>query len=61
MKQIEVIVSPKGQLQITAQGYAGTSCAEATKFLEEALGTVTRDELTEDYYRNENNQLSVNQ
>ncbi len=39
-RSIEVIVSPTGELQIDAVGFKGPDCEHATKFLEEALGTV---------------------
>ena len=37
-KTIEVSVSPTGAITIEAEGYTGSSCEEATRFLEEALG-----------------------
>jgi hypothetical protein len=41
MKQnIEVIVSPIGEVQINAIGFKGSDCEQATKYLEEALGVV---------------------
>jgi hypothetical protein len=40
MKTIIVEVAPTGEITIDAAGFSGGSCDEATKFLEEALGTV---------------------
>ena len=40
---IEIIVSPAGQSRITPRGYAGTTCRDATRELERALGTVQTD------------------
>ena len=37
-RSIEVTVSPTGEITIEAEGYTGSSCEEATRFLEEALG-----------------------
>ncbi len=37
---IEVIVSPDGGIQIDAVGFKGADCEKATRFLEQALGTV---------------------
>ena len=37
-RSIEVIVHPDGSLAIDAVGFTGTDCAQATAFLEEALG-----------------------
>ena len=39
---IEVIVSPTGDIAIDAVGFIGADCEKATRFLEEALGTVAR-------------------
>ena len=38
---IEVIVSPKGEIQIDAVGFKGADCETATRYLEEALGVVS--------------------
>ena len=35
---IEVRVAPDGAIAIEAEGYTGSTCEEATRFLEEALG-----------------------
>ena len=39
-KTIEVLVSATGEIKIDAVGFKGTDCDHATKYLEEALGTV---------------------
>jgi len=38
-KKIEILFGPNGEIEIEAFGYKGRGCKEATKFLEEALGT----------------------
>ena len=38
----EIIVSPTGDIAIDAVGFHGADCEKATRFLEEALGTVAR-------------------
>ena len=55
-ERIDVWISPEGAITIDAVGYTGSSCEEATRFLEEALGTVGRKQRTRDYYRRQNNQ-----
>ncbi len=37
---IEIIVSPTGDISIDAVGFKGADCEHATRFIEEALGTV---------------------
>ena len=39
-KTIEVLVSTTGEIKIDAVGFKGADCDHATKYLEEALGTV---------------------
>lgn len=38
-KRIEILFGPNGEVVIEAIGFKGKSCKEATKFLEDALGT----------------------
>ena len=38
MKKVEILFGPEGEVVVEALGFKGTSCKEATKFLEEALG-----------------------
>jgi hypothetical protein len=54
--RIDVWISPEGAITIDAVGYTGSSCEEATRFLETALGTVGRKQRTRDYYRRQSNQ-----
>ena len=55
-ERIEVRISPQGQITIDAKGYTGRSCEEATRFLEQELGTVGRKQRTRDWYRPQANQ-----
>jgi hypothetical protein len=47
---IDVTISRTGQTKIETKGYEGQRCQEASKFLEQALGLVTADQKTSDYY-----------
>lgn len=38
-KRVEILYGPNGEVVVEAIGFKGKSCKEATKFLEEALGT----------------------
>ena len=51
MKTIEIIVSPKGETTVTTKGFAGSSCREASKFIEKALGQRTEERLTGEFHR----------
>jgi hypothetical protein len=48
---IEVIVSPQGEVTLQTKGYAGSDCLQASKSLEQALGVVTNDQMTTDFYQ----------
>ncbi len=50
-KTIEIIVNPDGSLKIDAVGFTGSDCEQATKFLEEALGTVGDKRKKPEFYR----------
>ena len=49
-KIIELIVSPTGETKIETKGFAGSSCQEASRFLEQALGAKTSEKLTAEFY-----------
>ncbi len=55
-ERIDVWISPEGAITLDAVGYTGSSCEEATRFLEESLGAVGRKQRTRDYYRRQKNQ-----
>jgi hypothetical protein len=55
-ERIDVWISPEGAITLDAVGYTGTTCEEATRFLEESLGIVGRKQRTRDYYRRQKNQ-----
>jgi hypothetical protein len=58
---IEVIVSPQGETTVQSKGYAGSDCLQATKFLEQALGTVTSDQKTTEFFQSETTQQHLTQ
>jgi hypothetical protein len=47
---IEVTVSPTGETSVQTKGYAGANCVQASKFLEQALGAVTAERMTSEFY-----------
>ncbi len=53
-KTITVTVDLDGKVELSADGYRGKSCVEATKFLEEALGLDTSGrKKTPDFFASE--------
>lgn len=62
MHTIEVIVGPKGSIQLTVNGVTGKSCADITAAMEQALGVVEDRQLKPEYYVDgENVRLDVKQ
>ena len=50
MKRIEILVQPKGTVQLQTHGFAGSPCLNASRFIEAALGTRTAEQLTAEYH-----------
>lgn len=51
MKTIDVIVAPDGSSRVQTNGFTGSQCKEASRFLEQALGSIESEQLTADFYR----------
>jgi len=49
--KIEIIVSPDGNTTLTTRGFAGQSCRDASKFIEQVLGQRTGEQLTAEFYQ----------
>ena len=58
-KTIEIIVSSKGETTVTTKGFAGSSCREASKFIEQALGQRTDERLTNEFHVPQTQQQSL--
>lgn len=51
-KELEITISPSGEVSVQVKCVPGQQCLEETKFLEDALGNnVTDRQLTADYYK----------
>ena len=50
-KIIEITVSPTGQSTVQTKGFAGSTCQQASKFIEQALGCRTGEQLTSEFYQ----------
>jgi hypothetical protein len=51
MKTIEILVAPNGQTQVQTKGFLGASCRDASRFLEQALGQRTDEQLTAEFHQ----------
>lgn len=61
MKTIELLISPEGQTTIQTKGFHGASCREASRFLEQAMGSRGREQVTAEFHEFEPNKLSQRQ
>ena len=48
---IEIIVTAKGETTVTTKGFLGSSCRDASKFIEQALGQQTSETLTAEFHQ----------
>ena len=49
-KTITITVSPEGSVSIKTSGFTGSSCRDATRDLERALGVSGREHLLPEYF-----------
>ncbi|MGE3805247.1 MAG: DUF2997 domain-containing protein [Gemmataceae bacterium] len=61
MRIIEVVVRPNGETTVQTRGFAGSDCVQASKFLENALGTVVNDVKTAEFYGTNSQQQEIEQ
>jgi hypothetical protein len=49
-KTIEITVSPEGSVSVKTNGFSGSSCRDATRELERALGISSRETLLPEFH-----------
>lgn len=60
MREIRVTIAPDGTTKILTQGFAGVLCRDATREIERALGVVSDEKFTGEFYSSEtNNNINV--
>ena len=50
MKTIEIVVDARGDARVQTKGFSGAACRDASALLERALGEVTAERLTPEFY-----------
>ena len=60
-KTIEVIISPTGETKIETRGFLGSSCQQASQFLEQALGTKVSEMPTTEFYQTQPQRQTIQQ
>jgi hypothetical protein len=59
-QELEITITTHGEVVIDVQGSHGKSCLEATRDLEEALGTVREREKKPSFYETDSNTTAFN-
>jgi hypothetical protein len=50
-KVIEITVGPKGETKVETRGFIGGECREASRFVEQTLGSRSAESLTAEFYQ----------
>lgn len=50
-KVIEITVSPTGETKVETRGFTGGECREASRFIEQALGARSDEQLTAEFHQ----------
>jgi hypothetical protein len=51
MRITEITIGTDGSTKVETKGFTGSTCREASRFLEQALGQVTAEALTSEYHQ----------
>jgi hypothetical protein len=61
VKTIEIAIDPRGQTKVETKGFTGGECREASKFIEQALGSRTGETMTAEFYQAQANEQQLKQ
>jgi hypothetical protein len=50
-KTIEITIGPKGETTVQTKGFSGPECRDASRFVEQALGQRTAEQMTAEYFQ----------
>jgi hypothetical protein len=51
VRLIEALISPQGEAIVQTRGYVSADCLQVSQFLEQALGALTAERKTAEYYQ----------
>ena len=60
-KKIEITVSPEGAVSLKTTGFSGSSCKNATRELERALGVASTETLLPEFHQQQSQQNRLSQ
>jgi len=61
VKTIEITVSPDGAVTVRTKGFTGPACRDASRFVEQALGTRTAEALTAEFHHRQETDGEIRQ
>ena len=61
MKTIEITVDKDGRVTVETKGFTGGECREASRFVEEALGTRMSERMTAEFYQGQDGRQDLPQ
>ena len=50
-RTIEIVITPEGRTSVQTLGFTGSSCRDASRFVEEALGRRLSEQRTAEFYQ----------
>ena len=56
--ELEITIDEKGDISYSVNGLKGKGCSEATEFLDNALGEITKREFKRDFYEQDQKGLN---
>jgi hypothetical protein len=60
-KTLEITISPTGETKVQTKGFSGGECREDSRFVEEALGQRTAEQLTAEFYQDQKTDQNLRQ
>jgi hypothetical protein len=51
-KFIEITIGPRGETTVQTRGFSGPECRDASRFVEQALGQRTAEQVTAEFFQN---------
>ena len=49
-REFDIVISPKGEVQLEVKGYKGKTCLEAMRLFESIVGELKSESHTSEYY-----------
>ena len=50
MNRIEITIAPDGSSTVETKGFTGSSCRDASRWIERALGNTVHEQLTHEFH-----------